>query len=586
MQVVVYAWADDEKTSSTDISITLGKFGVPTSITERSIIIEDNSVNATDVEYIGEPGSIVVDGSKVTLALFARFPGASTAAGTLTGAYRITFKQSAGITNPATAGTATVTVNDGDTESHSLSQTIRSVVTLSEGSGARGTDETVTGVGLGAGGATVFLVQGTCADQHPDCTEADDNVGANDDISLGTGTVSDGKVEIDIETSSSDFLAGVDQIDEDGVQIETARPFVSTDYLRGKNQITIVDGTGRTADTSAYFTITPTIDVDEEAIQQGDELTIIVEDWYYGIVISVTIGDERARITDYSGTIGDFEIDILVPPSARLGEQQLKVTGTTTGNEGSLEAANDDVAKGTVIVGALSIDVEPSTFVLGQQFTINVKGFSTDDPVTDSSGNVLDDIQLVKIGNHDLEETTGGVEIDELSIDTNGFFTNTFRLHSDDHYLRPGDYRVQVEDHSGRVALGRITIPEPTITIDPAVSRRGTTVNVTGNDFPAGRVVQLYNRDDADENQQGAVLADSAGRISISFTVPSDAEIGEEQDVTAISATNVNDYKAKAFAFPASAGDNRGSRPGGARWPSDHRGPQYASVHSSSPDDR
>ena len=316
--------------------------------------------------------------------------------------------------------------------------------------------------------------------------------------------------------------------------------------MRGRNQITIVDGTGKIADKPAYFTVTPTIAVDEDAVQQGDELTIIVEDWYYGGIASVTIGDESAVIEDRGRSPGDFEIDIIVPPSARLGEQELKVTGTTTNRQGSLTADKADVAKGSVIVGALGIEVEPSSFVLGQQFTISVKGFSTDDPVRDAGGALLDDIQLVKVGNHELEETTGGVGVDDLSIDTNGFFTNTFRLNSKDQYLKPGGYRVQVEDHSGRVALGRITIPEPTITVDPSISRRGTTVSIVGENFPAGRVVQIYYRDTEDENQQGAVLADSAGRISISFTVPSDAEIGEEQDVTATSAANENDYKAKA----------------------------------------
>ena len=153
-----------------------------------------------------------------------------------------------------------------------------------------------------------------------------------------------------------------------------------------------------------------------------------------------------------------------------------------------------------------------------------------------------------KSENHELDESTGGVEIDDLTIDSNGFFTNAFRLNSaeDREYLKPGSYRVQVEDHSGRVALGRITIPEPTISVNPSVSRRGTAVSVTGENFPAGRVVQIYYRDEKDENQQGAVLADSAGKISISFTVPSDAEIGQEQDVIAISAVHDNDYKAKS----------------------------------------
>ena len=532
VQVVIKASADTAKTSANDITVNLAKFGVPTSIPERAVIIADDSrVDHTDgdARYIGEPGSITVSGTKVTLSLYARFPGSSSdTAGTLEDGYTITFKQSAGITNPAIAGTATVTVGDGDDDSHSLKETIQSVVSLSKGSGARGTEVTVKGVGLGKGGATVYLVQ-------------DDD----DDISLGTGNVgADGKVEVDIETSSDDFMAGVEAVDENGDPVGE-RDFVSTDSLRGLNRITIVDGTGTTVDKMARFTVTPTIDVDEDAVQQGDELTIIVEDWYYSGVSSVTIGDEIGRIVDDGDNAGDFEVDIIVPPSARLGEQELKVTGRSTDKEGSLTAGKLDVAKGTIVIGALAIEVEPSSFVLGQQFTINVKGFSTDDPVR-VDGDVPDDIKLVKVGNYLLKETTAGVGVERLSIDTNGFFTNTFRLNSNDQYLKPGGYRVQVEDHSGRVALGRITIPEPTITVDPSISRRGTTVSIAGENFPAGRVVQIYYRDTEDENQQGAVLADSAGRISISFTVPSDAEIGEEQDVTATSAAKETDYKAKA----------------------------------------
>ena len=433
VQVVVNAWAESPKTSATDITVNLAKFDVPSTIAERSIIIEDVDEStaqdgADGAQYIGEPGSIVVSGTKVTLSLYARFPGASDIAGTLDDQYRITFKQSAGISNPATAGTATVTVSDGDDNNHALKETIQSVVTLSKGSAARGTDVTVTGVGLGAGGATVFLVQGACADQGTDadgedCTE-------DNDISLGTGTTEGGKVEIDIETSSDDFIANVEPVDEDG-NVKKEGPYSATDSLRGLNRITIVDGTGRVADKMARFTVTPTIDVEEDAIQQGDELTIIVEDWYYSGVSSVTIGDETAQIEDYGSNAGDFEVDIIVPPSARLGEQELKVTGGSKDKEGSLAAGKNDVAKGTVVIGALSIDVEPSSFVLGQQFTINVKGFSTDDPPANVDGTAKDEsdeIQLVKVGNHPLEETTGGVEIDELSIDTNGFFTNTFRL--------------------------------------------------------------------------------------------------------------------------------------------------------------
>ncbi len=563
VQVVVNAWAVASKNSANDITVNLANFGVPSSITERSIIIEDvdedtgqGTEEGEDPQYVGEPGSIVVSGTKVTLALFARFPGADGAAGTSLNRYRITFKQSAGITNPAVAGTATVSVGDGDLQGHTLTSTINSVVSLKPASGSRGTATTVSVVGIGKGGATAYLVQGDCADQHADCPPGD-----AEDISLGNGTESGGKVSIEIETSSSDFVEGVDQVDKAGKK-KTDTDYVATDSLRGRNQITIVDGTGRTADKTAYFTITPTIEVDEEAAQQGDELTITFDDWTYGLVTAVTIGDEDVSDFSDGGSGSDFEIDIVVPPSARLGVQELKVTGTSDDLEGSLTNLKKDVAKGTVTIGALDITVDPPTFVLGQQFTVKVSGLSADPPddnplTEDDDESDVPPIQYVKVGDVGLNNTTGNVPVNMIDIDTNGNFNNTFVITSSykdsttadeaSTRLTPGSYRVEVKDWTGRIAVGRITIPEPTITVTPSVSRRGTTVTVAGENFPAVRVVQVYYGDVRDENLQGAVLADSAGRINISFTVPSNAEIGDEQDVTAQSAAKpINKFRAKA----------------------------------------
>ena len=97
----------------------------------------------------------------------------------------------------------------------------------------------------------------------------------------------------------------------------------------------------------------------------------MVEDWYYGGIRSVTVGDEAAEVVRNSIDIdsdGDGEFKIFVPNSARLGDQELKVTGSTRDNEGGLTALKPDAAKGRIIVGALDIDVEPSSVVLGEQF--------------------------------------------------------------------------------------------------------------------------------------------------------------------------------------------------------------------------
>ena len=202
-----------------------------------------------------------------------------------------------------------------------IKEKIQSKVKLSAAAGARGTGVTVSVVGIGKGGATVYLVKGcpdqrTNADGMKDCDE-------ENDISLGNAESSGGKISVDVETSSSDFIAGVTQVDKDGKYVGSRRPYITTDALRGLNRIAIVDGTGRTTDKDAYFQITPTIETDEESGKQGDEITILVEDWYYGGVVRVTVGDELAAF-DGAGAIdidndGDGEIDILSAQCRSLG---------------------------------------------------------------------------------------------------------------------------------------------------------------------------------------------------------------------------------------------------------------------------
>ena len=88
--------------------------------------------------------------------------------------------------------------------------------------------------------------------------------------------------------------------------------------------------------------------------------------------------------------------------------------------------------------------------VLGQQFSVNISGF-IDEPR--GSGDGPQDIVEVKVGDIVMEKTTGGERVNELSIDTNGDFTNTFQVDATDANaarLKPGTYRVRVEDWSGR----------------------------------------------------------------------------------------------------------------------------------------
>ena len=102
VQVTINTTAATPLSSATDIVVDLKKFGVPSSIAENSININSSGPSPA---YVGEPNSVTVNGTKVSLALYARFPGADSSAGDVRGDYTITIKQSAGITNPIVAGT-------------------------------------------------------------------------------------------------------------------------------------------------------------------------------------------------------------------------------------------------------------------------------------------------------------------------------------------------------------------------------------------------------------------------------------------------------------------------------------------------
>ena len=456
--------AANEITAGEDIHVTLKDFGVPSTISESSVLI----VGAAGEDYSGAPESVTVNGKKITLSLAIRLGDETTAAGDINGNYKIVFKQSAGITNPSSRGAKGIVVEDRDDDDAFGTVTIKSKVSLDKEFGPRGTAAVVTAKGIGAGGATVYLVQNDCADQGNDangneCLE-------EDDISLGNGTSSGGVVSVSIDTSSSDFSNGVTQVDENGAP--ASAPYARTDKLRGLNRITVVDGGGTTADVIGYFGVTPTIEVDEDAAQQGDELTVLVEDWFYhtgaGKVAKVTIGDETAAIADVEiDSDGDGEVEVIVPTTARLGDQELKVTGYSTDREGGLMGDKPDAAKGRVVIGALDIELDPSTIVLGEQFTVKVSGFSDENPTNNPATPNIDEslvpeIERVKVGDIPLLKTTGGQNVSDLTIDTNGDFTNTFVVKATNDNakdLKPGSYRVEVRDWSGRVAIGDPHLP-------------------------------------------------------------------------------------------------------------------------------
>ena len=524
-----------------DITVTLKNWNLPSSIPEDSVLIVGTDDGKDDKDpYSGAPADVrIASGNKVVLSLTSRYDNGGPAGPLMKGQpYTIIFKESAGITNPSKAGGAyaiKVTAPNGATNHTFSGIVVKSKVTLSKSAAPRGTQIEVTAVGLAAGDATFYLQrQNYATGSSSPAKEDGEHEYSGDGYRLDKAASSGGKATVTIDTTTQNFVPGT-RINEDG------------DALQGLNVISVRDGAGNEINIKARLEITPLIELDGETFKRGGKVDITVSDWMYGTLKYIDIGAKRvtemprgSSTTDWApvsiATTDEHEFSFIVPNDARLGEQELKLTGTEVNRQGKVDPATDDVAKGMILVGAFDLVIEPSTAVTGQVIKIEGSGFE-------------DNACIVEIsigGDVDIEESTSGNDVgfydeddnnepkcassnDNVEADSNGNLADTFEVPGG---LKPGVYRVTVVDVESRVGIADLTIPEPEIELDPPASQRGGTVAVIGSNFPAEDVITISYRG----RTVTASNTDTVGRFRGTFTVPVDAPIGEEHEVEAISA--------------------------------------------------
>ena len=482
--------------------------------------------------------------------------------------YTITFKLGAGILNPTVKQADRNPTASGEatsaesTEVTSKVTAKNAVAPARKANASRGDLVDFSVVGLRTGSATLYLMKGQCVDARQDADGCVDHTGADvldadgdpvsddanwvdedDDFRIGGGLQSDGKVTVQRRVTSSLFEA-----DEDG---NGPRELVGTSLV-GTNIIYSVDGTGTPSDATGRLAIEPTVDLGTQSIKQGGLLELEVEDWYYGDIVSVEVGGvpvvqlwagggpEDWDPQSVNG--GDTDFIVVMPPGVRLGEQQLKLTGDETEEQGASGVM--DVFTTKIEVDPLDLDVTPVNadglpeVVINQEFTIEGRGFNTED---------LACIISVKFGDVILRETTSKVGINPtcgnqegytgLKPDTAGNFSATFRLEPGPTVagLKVGEYRVEVKDNEERVGVVDVLIPEPTVTVTPDSSRRGSTVTVVGSKFPASSelAVEIKYGLAGNEKTITAATPDSVGSWRETFVIPTTAVIGEDHVVKA-----------------------------------------------------
>ncbi len=517
-----------------DIVVGLSGYFIP----EGGILEDDVLVTGAGDSYYGNPADVSVSGSSVTITIPTKIVGMGgrsedTEVGV--GGYTVRFKDGAGLRNPNSAGSKTVTVSDADDTAHRLPVSIISHISVKPGWVSRGDMFTITGKGINANGdTTAHLYTGTVS---PDKLTNAELVESSRSIVLGKSSRDGGTVVVDeVSTKRSDFEAEATNA--------TENPDVDA---KGTNLIVMVDAAGVVVGYT-YLGLLPNVELDVTDVRRTGEVVVTVSDWYYGDHIDlvringITVNlrdntnrpsdedsepdpwvhpDTRANHREAVDSDGDAEFIVVVDRNTRLGEMQVDLRGYRSYlKQGS--ASSPDTHKQTVQVGFFPLTLTPSTAVTEQVIQVEGEEFLARTCITS-----------ITVGERTIEEATNGDRVsaeprDCVDTDGNGKLTATFKVPRG---LLPGEYSLVVRDDGNRVGEAKLVVPAPAITLDPATSQRGSTVTVVGENFPADDVVTIDYRGVTVE----ATETDTRGDFRGTFQVPITAPIGATHEVIAAS---------------------------------------------------
>ena len=218
------------------------------------------------------------------------------------------------------------------------------------------------------------------------------------------------------------------------------------------------------------------------------------------------------------------------------------ILGLQISGQPSPTAAAPLVAEATAPVLVLS----PASALANQTVTLTGTNFSTSGAANISS---------ITVGG--IAVGTGKISSGSLvAVDSAGKFFATLMIPVTAPYLAPGAHTVLVTDSDGKSAWATLTIPAPTLTLAPATSRAGTTVTVTGANYPKYSTrlgsdppqdVRIeYTLPNLKVKRVVTAVPDSSGNINVSFLVPKDAPAGSKDNlVTATIAGTSTKVEAK-----------------------------------------
>lgn len=549
VELATYADAEERISTADDIIVDFSGpsadsgFVLPSSMATSRIKVFHGTSNDSF-----NPSEVQIEGERV---IFSVPTGQNDAPILFGDDYRIEFSKLARIRTPFSAGIKTIRVSstvDGD-EEDIIEAVVRRTTTVNPKEGPRGSEFTLEGKGYAPGTVTVY--HDSDADEEIDPGETLASVktvrGAFKANLIAGGNHGEEQYRVRARDSEGDDVSvGFDirsamSFEPPTVGLGARLKITISDWEEGRNEVVAVQIAGEIAFIADAFEYENCIDHPDAARRDSQGRVTLTVD----VPPDIPPGEQTVAVYDHGQldyvrvdrTPRDVEDD--TDSCHELGEESN--WGQLRGELDSSFRTDDPIAitKATVEIVVRSLTLSPDSAARGQAIVVTGSGFSPGG-----------DIERVTIGGVEVAEDASGFE-----VESDGRVTLIVTVPEG---LAEGEREVRVEGAKS-LATGTLTIPAPSLALDPAESRRGSTVRATGSGFIANRLFQLTYGDGGDLNSGdvyvGAGRADNRGNISLSFEVPLTARIGVVNRVTAVAENGATE--------PVSAEADHSLSPGG-----------------------